>query len=141
LGVRVDDIVGGGGRDEEPRMEGLAAKVEGVGWLKAEGVVVVVIEPKGGLGCPNAGVDVVLLNPEGVDVNAEGVFDVPESRDPKVNADAGIAPNGDDPNDEAGFEKADVPPPKADWFVFPNAFCVAPPKVPPVAPPSNLPLG
>ena len=28
LGLRVEDIVGGGGRDEEPRMDGLAAKAE-----------------------------------------------------------------------------------------------------------------
>ena len=70
--------------------------------------------PNAGLGCPNAGVDVVLPNAEGVEPNADGVLDVPESLDPNVNADAGIAPNGDDPNEEAGFPKADVPPPKAD---------------------------
>jgi len=70
-----------------------------------------------------------------------------------VNADAGMAPNGDDPNEEeVVFPKVDVPPPpKADWFeLVPNAlkvppppkvFCVPPPKVPPLAPLSNLPLG
>lgn len=98
---------------------------------------------------PKAGVDV---NAEGVLPNAEGEFEGPEPLDPKVNADAGMAPNGDDPNEEVGFPKPDASPPKADWFVLvpnrlrlppppPKVFCVAPPKAPPLAPPSNLPLG
>ena len=105
-------------------------------WPNAEEVVLVVALPK-------AGVDV---NDEGVLPNAAGEFEGPEPLDPKVNADAGMAPNGDDPNEEF---KPDAPPPKADWFPNelrlppppPKVFCVAPPKAPPLAPPSNLPLG
>ena len=41
--------------------------------------------------------------------NADGWFDEPPL-DPKENADAGIEPNGEEPNDEAGFpEEEEVP--------------------------------
>ena len=120
-GPRLDDMVGGGGSDEDPRMEGLP-NVEEV-WRntelvevcpKAEGVAVVVVVPNVDLGCPNASVDVVFPNAEGVEPNPEGVFDTPESLDPNVKADAGIEPNGDDPKDDLWTPEAVEPPPKAD---------------------------
>jgi hypothetical protein len=72
------------------------------------------------LGWPNA-VDVVFPKDE-VAPNVDCGF-VELSRDPRENADAGMAPNGDDPNDVAGLLNADVPevPPKVD-VELPNAL-------------------
>lgn len=44
-------------------------------------------------------------NAEGAEPNAEVVFDEATSREPNEKAEDGIDPNGDAPNDEAGFPK------------------------------------
>ena len=68
----------------------------------AAGVDVAV--PNADCDCPNAVVaGVVLPNADGVVPNEDGIFDAPALLDPSVNAEAGIAPNGDDPNEVGGL--------------------------------------
>jgi hypothetical protein len=111
----------------EANAEGCWENAEGVGCENAEGV-----------GCENAEVvgwenaDVEgFVNAEGAE-NAEGVVVDPWPLDPRLKADAGIAPNGDDPNEE-GLENDDVA------AGAPNAFVVEPcPKAKVVSPPNAL---
>jgi len=94
--------------DEVPKVDGLAPNAEGVVDPNADGVDEVV--PKAERGCPNVVFDVVLPKAEVVLAGVEDEFADVAPLDPNENAEAGIAPNGDVPNDEADLLNDEVPP-------------------------------
>jgi hypothetical protein len=80
--------------------------------------------------CPKAFGVVLLPKAEGVEPNPEDRF-AEEFLDPNEKAEAGIDPNGEDPNEEA-------PPPVADCPVVPKVPVVPPPKAE-ICPPNPVP--
>ena len=95
------------------------------------------VEPKVEGEEPKLFVVVGLLNAEGVDEKADAVgFEAaevnaevglegagPPPRESSENAEAGMAPNGDEPKVLAGWPNAEDPLPKTDCPVLPNALC------------------
>lgn len=123
----------GGSFDVVPKLGGFAPKAEDIPVPNVEGPDGVV--PKLDCGCPKAVVEMLLLKAEGALLSPDWGFE-PSVLDPSVNADAGMVPNGEDPNDEGGLARLDAPP---------NADCELPnapiPLVPPnvlVCPPPNV---
>ena len=106
--------------------------------------------PNADVGCPNAEVVVPPPKAEGVEPKAGGGFDGAASRDPSENAEAGIDPNGDAPNDPdaAGLLKDVVfpneddpePTPKVDADMLAKLDCCDP-RAPKEFPFSVFPLG
>ena len=115
-----------------PKTDGLAPRADVVVDPKVEGADV---EPKVEGGCPNT-VVVVPLPKAGVVVAEVDDRLVEESLDPRENADAGIAPNGDAPNDVLGLLNAEAPPKPHVLVPIPNAL--PDPELPPKVVPPNV---